>query len=241
MCSIPRSCCSLTLLTLLGVASARAEDGVRTFARWEPDGYFYPVKVEKEGDGKTFVRYADDVTEWAPSWRVGKFDLKVGDVVYGNWKNKGLYYPGKLARRDGDKIKINYDDGDVEETTIAALRLKLIAPAARQVNCAILARWGPDGYWYTGVVKEIKDGKRHIHFDDGDKAWVTDDEVIGYQPTFDDAVEGNWKAGGKYYPGRIAKRNGEKITINYDDGDVEETSLTHVRMRIDRVKFFRAK
>ena len=38
-----------------------------------------------------------------------------------------------------------------------------------------------------------------------------------------DAVECNWKGGGKYYPGRVAAKEGAKLFIHYNDGDKEHT------------------
>src|SRR5207237_961088 len=95
----------------------------RIFARWEADGFSYLATVEKRDGDKVFIKYSDGVTEWATAWRVSYFDLKVGDNVQGNWQQRGLYYPGTVARRDGDRIRINYDDGDVETTTMARIRV----------------------------------------------------------------------------------------------------------------------
>lgn len=40
-----------------------------------------------------------------------------GARVSCNWKNKGKWYPGKVAKVKGKKIYIKYDDGDKETTT----------------------------------------------------------------------------------------------------------------------------
>ncbi len=39
-----------------------------------------------------------------------------------------------------------------------------------------------------------------------------------------DAVECNWKNGGKNYPGRVAAIDGGKLFIHYNDGDKEHTT-----------------
>ena len=153
--------------------------------------------------------------------------------MYGNWLNKGLYYPGTVGSRDGDRIHINYDDGDEEDTTIGLIRMKLEYTAAKEVGCRVFGRWAPDGYWYPGTVKEIKDGKYLIRFDDNDKAWLDDGEVVGYQPTFDDPIQGDWLGKGKFYSGKITKRKGENVHILYDDGDEEDTTLSYLRADYD--------
>lgn len=38
-------------------------------------------------------------------------------------------------------------------------------------------------------------------------------------------VECDWKGGGKYYPGTVAKMSGKSVDINYDDGDKETTTV----------------
>ena len=234
---LPKKSLGLLALVCMAAASATgADDGRHSFARWDPDGYSYPCTVKKREQGRLFIRYTDGTEKWVPDWSVSLYKVQVGDTVYGNWKNRGLYYQGRVARRNGDKIRINYDDGDVEDTTIGLVRMKLVHPRAKQVGCPVLARWAPDGYSYPGVVKEIKGGKYLIHYDDGDKAWVEGRHVVPYLPTFGDRVEGNWLGKGKYYKGRIADRKGKNVRIEYDDGDVENTTIDRVRVDLSGVQ-----
>src|SRR5262249_38094561 len=104
---------------------------------------------------------------------------------------------------------------------------------ARKVGCNVMGRWAPDGYWYPGVVKEIKEGKYLVYFDDGDKAWLEERHVFPYSPVYGDVVQGNWLGKGTYYRGRITKRNGNQVRVHYDDGDVEDTTIRRLRMIID--------
>ncbi len=223
---------------LLAVAAAAApvradDDDTRQFARWEADGFSYVCTIEKVQDGKCYVRYADGTEEWAPRWRVGPYNLKEGDDVQANWENKGLYYPGRVTSRHGDRIHIVYDDGDEEDTTIARIRLKLAAPNGKEVGCRVFGRWAADGYWYPGTVKEVKDGKYLVHFDDTDEAWLKEKELVCYQPTWGDHVEGNWLGKGAFYPGKITRRRDEKVHIAYDDGDDEDTTISALRAAYD--------
>jgi hypothetical protein len=124
---------AVLMIVLTACGAARAEnESKRAFARWEADGYCYPVKIEKQKEGNVFVRYTDDVTEWAPAWRVGYYTVGVGDEVFGNWKNRGLYYRGKVTKRDGNDIHIQYDDGDEEDTTIDLIRISSFAITPRK-------------------------------------------------------------------------------------------------------------
>jgi hypothetical protein len=90
-----------------------------------------------------------------------------------------------------------------------------------------------DGFWYPGTVKEIKDGRYLIHFDDGDKDWVDEKHVFPYTPTYGDRVQGDWLGKGKFYPGKVIKRDGRKVRIEYDDGDVEDTTISNLRADYD--------
>ena len=221
------------LLALVAASSARAEEGTRQFARWEADGFSYACTVEKEQDGKCYIRYADGTEEWVPHWRVGPYDLKVGDDVQGNWLNKGLYYPGTVTKRNGDRIHIQYDDGDEEDTTLGRIRMKLALPDGKEVGCRVFGRWAADGYWYSGTIKEVKDGTYLVRFDDTDQAWLEDKEVVCYQPTWGDHVQGNWLGKGVYYGGKVTRRKGEKVHIAYDDGDEEDTTVSFLRADYD--------
>ena len=212
-----------------------AGNGLRWFARWDADGYSYPCAVAKIKDGQYFIRYTDGTEEWTPAYYVGKCNIRVGDTVFGNWLNRGLYYQGMVTSRDGDRIHILYDDGDEEDTTIGALRMKLECPDAKEVGCRVFARWSPDGYWYSGTVKDVKDGKYLIKWDDQTETWLDGGDVAGYQPTYGDRVQGDWLGKGSYYPGRVAKRNGEKVRIEYDDGDVEDTTISRLRAAYDGI------
>jgi hypothetical protein len=221
------------LAVTLPAAAARAEDASRWFARWEADGYSYPCAVLKEKGDQDYIRYTDGTEEWAPAYRVGKANIHAGDTVYGNWQNKGLYYEGTVTSRDGDNIHILYTDGDEEDTTIGLIRMKFECPNAKEVRCRVFGRWAADGYWYSGTVKEVKDGKYLVMWEDRTENWLEGADVAGYQPTFGDRVEGDWLGKGLYYPGKVVKRKGEKVRIEYDDGDCEDTTISRLRADYD--------
>lgn len=55
----------------------------------------------------------DAMNEKAPT------EIVVGTRVKGNFKNQGIFYPGKIIEINGDQYHIEYDDGDKEWTTKA--------------------------------------------------------------------------------------------------------------------------
>lgn len=110
-------------------------------------------------------------------------------------------------------------------------------PEARtwKVGERVVALWKPDKVWYyAGTVREVKDGKYLVVFDDGDKDWLTPAEVTPDDLVKGDVVEGNFKKKGVYYPGKIASRTGDQIRLRYDDGDEEDTTIAIVRVRRPR-------
>ncbi|MGQ0587413.1 MAG: hypothetical protein ACT4PK_09460, partial [Gammaproteobacteria bacterium] len=80
------------------------------------------------------------VTPAAPRAVVSGFE--VGDRVQCNWKEQGTYYPGVIARRDGDQVLVHYDDGDKEQTLLTQCRGDL------RVQC----NWKGHGQYYPGVI-----------------------------------------------------------------------------------------
>jgi hypothetical protein len=230
---------SLSLLLLIGMTCpVRAEDGMRMFCRWEPDGLFYEITVEKTENGKSFVRYTmDGTTEWVPDYRLGKLNIEVGDRLEARWWKDKLFYKATVTARDGDKLTIRYDDGTNEETTISLVRLKLLIPHGRQVGEGVLGRWPKDGYWYTGKIQEIRDGKYRVVYDDGDESWLPAEHVLPYLPTFHDQVEAKWSKDGKFYKAKITYRNGDKVRVEWEDGTTEETTLRQLRVDADRLAF----
>lgn len=61
---------------------------------------------------------------------------------------------------------------------------------------------------------------------DYDEARITSENL-----TVGSRVFGNWQRRGLYYPGKITDRRGDTITILYDDGDRETTTIAVVRVK----------
>lgn len=63
-----------------------------------------------------------DLKEKDPQIATPENQFDVGDRIEGNWKSGGTWYPGKIGRIQGEKVYIQYDDGDVEWTTLQYIR-----------------------------------------------------------------------------------------------------------------------
>ncbi len=207
------------------------EAGTKVFGYWEADGFWYPATVLNETAAGVDVRFDDDGTERTlPEGQITNIALEVGQVVEGNFLGQGFYYEGEIGAIDGDNITINYNDGDVETTTVANIRVEPFYTTGFAIGQLVFARWASDGYWYPGQITAINGENYDVQFDDGDTDTVDAKGISYHTVTEGSRVEGNWLAGGLYYPGRITHRRGSAIHIVYDDGDEEDTTLGFVRL-----------
>ncbi len=94
----------------------------------------------------------------------------------------------------------------------------------------VLGKWG-DGNWYPARVAEVKKGKVLVSFYDGDVGTLPKSKIKKFDWKAGSKVECNWKRGGIYYKGTIAKMKVEWIHIKYDDGDQEKTGIGRCRVR----------
>ncbi len=99
-------------------------------------------------------------------------------------------------------------------------------------GAAVLVNRHGDNFWYPAeVLKPSATGYR-LRFRDGRVAearsrYISDDILrVG------SSIEANWKNQGRWYSGRITKRDQSFVTIAYDDGGTEKTTLGSVRLLI---------
>lgn len=104
--------------------SGKWKKGARCLVRWSGDDYAYPAAVDDIKDGMYHIQYDDGDSEWRLEKYIAPEKLAKGDIVFGNWKSKGRYYRGRIAERSGEKVLIDYDDGDTEWTTVEKVRVR---------------------------------------------------------------------------------------------------------------------
>lgn len=103
------------------------------------------------------------------------------------------------------------------------------AASAQTAGDWVLGNYKGAGYWFPGIAEKVEGGKITIRYDDGDRETVSIDKVRPYDWMIGMKVQCNYKNAGEWYPGTIASLAGEKIGINYDDGDKETTKTGRCR------------
>lgn len=98
--------------------------GDHVLVNWTGDDYWYPGTIVAMEGGQYFVVYDDGDREWVDAVRIRRDDVVVGTRVSANWLGEGIYYTGVISLRTGNAVVIQYDDGDVEATTVAAVRVR---------------------------------------------------------------------------------------------------------------------
>lgn len=223
--------------------------GDRVSCNWKSSGTFYDGKVaELRVGGRVFIHYDDgDTEETSPGLcriagggPVAAGSFRAGDRVSCNWRSAGRFYDGRVGElRALGRLFIQYDDGDSEETTPELCRSLggSSAPSASfRVGDRVSCNWLGKGAFYEGVIAQLRGrGRLFIHYDDGDTEETSFSmcrPANGATTTLPakkfragERVSCNWQGGGTFYEGSVKQvRASNRLFIQYDDGDQEETS-----------------
>jgi hypothetical protein len=114
---------------------------------------------------------------------------------------------------------------------VAVIAMGCGSAGAQTAGDWVLGNYRNAGYWFPGIAEKVQDGKVTIRYDDGDRETVQLKNVRPYNWTIGMKVECNYKNAGEWYPGTIASLGGDRIGINYDDGDKEKTRTGRCRSR----------
>ena len=94
-----------------------------------------------------------------------------------------------------------------------------------------LVNWSQDEFWYPATITRISRSRYYIVFDDGDEEWTTRSRIAPLKLRIGRRVFADRKHEGDYYPGRIIAERKNTITILYDDGVRETTTIAGVRVK----------
>lgn len=221
---------SLTWTAVIGSAAAFAapKAGDRVFVHAAGDLYAYPATVLGPKEKKLEVLYdVGGKREVVAESALQPMAIGIGSRVYGNWQKRGAYYPGTVTLVTGEKVRIQYEDGDQEATSVSDLRIVAGKPeVACVVGEALFVAIDPTGiFYYPGTVLSVNDERIRVNVaGSAEEFTVPADRTRTLVLKKGDRVLGRWQNGPSYYPGRIRNIEKERVEVAYDDGDVEWTS-----------------
>jgi len=100
-----------------------------------------------------------------------------------------------------------------------------------QINQLCFARWG-DGYYYPGVISDIRINHIRVAYLDGYIKVVPKEYVMELQKGFETLkFQGRWQ-GWFFCKGELT--NIQPLIMNYNDGEVEQIDLKHLRGKIPK-------
>jgi hypothetical protein len=208
---------------------------VEVWGYWKLDHFFYAGHIEKIDGTRALFRFDDGDAAWLSANEIIDVTLTVGMPVLGNWKQRNKYYQGHVSARNGKRIRIRYNDGDVEETTLAHVRLPLHPSEMYTTGRRVFARWAPDKLFYAGKIEKV-DGLRYfVRYDDNQTAWVGPSDLALLQLYVGLYLEADAGRRGKYYWASVTRIDGEKVWVEYDRGGTEQTTVSALRRTLEKV------
>ena len=208
--------------------------GDRVFACWLDLCWYSASVLAIDGDQLSIV-FDHGGHGLLPPEKIHGLELAEGDRVHGRWKAGPDFFPGVIARRDGEVVNVDYDDGDHETTLVRLLRLERdewlpgSAPVDLGAGDRVLGCWF-DGFWYPGIILSIEGRRVHVLFDDNDQAFLTWDRLKPLAIAVGDHIFCRWKGGPFYHPGEVRRQHGERIFVVYEDGREEWSSVRLIRI-----------
>lgn len=233
--------------------------GERVLAK-KADSYFYPGVVREINEHGCMVVYDDGEAAWVHHAHVLAQDIKIGSRVFCRAKNAPVFAPGTVNQLQGETVRVRYDQGEEEWTSISMLRVQRpIAPVSPdqlasanvpvkqtldlgapvkdsnwRVGDRVLARW-LDFFWYPGTI--LNQGERGIHvlFDDGDQRVVQDLMVMPLAIEEGEQLYIRPKSEPQrlYTPATVLRVHGETLDVEFEDATHENNT------RVSRARFWR--
>ncbi len=98
-------------------------EGDRILAQWF-DGFWYPGIILSV-EGKRVHALFDDNDQAYLTWdKVRNLNVGVGERIFCRWKGGPYYLPGEIIQKDGERIRVHFEDGQEEWTNVRLLRLE---------------------------------------------------------------------------------------------------------------------
>jgi hypothetical protein len=110
------------------IEMGNVQEGDRILGCWIDLNWYPGVVLSVEGK-RVHMLFDDGDQALITPDKTRPLDIKVGDRVFCRYKGGPAYYPGEVMRKRGEVIRIQYDDGDEETTSIRLVRIPGAEPA----------------------------------------------------------------------------------------------------------------
>lgn len=205
--------------------------GTRVLAVWPIEQIFwYPATVQRSTPRWVDVHYDDGHKARVKPSEVMHLDIENGSRVYARFQSGPYYHPAEVTAMDGEKISLEYDDGRREETTLSVVRIMRGpgADVAWEVGQRVLAPF--DQFYYPATITHVSDDLAELNYDDGDSASIPRSLLRILDLRKGDLLYCRWQGGSAFLPAVLEDINEDEISVRYDDGRREETTLSMIRV-----------
>ena len=226
--------------------------GQEVECRWQRSSVWFPAKTIQAELDRVEVEFDNGSHEWIDVDYVREVEagqakrtalpgmdaLTVGDKLEFEAGGYELYYPATVVERLGNRIRMQKSDGE-EEWTLPS-RCRPLTPDEPEplpplaVNDYVDCRWCGTSELKKGWINQREGDRLLIEYEDGEEEWTTTgkcrrlaeevDEPGGPTLSIGDRVECRYRRSDNYYPGKVTKRRGNRIFVEYDDGAREWTT-----------------
>jgi hypothetical protein len=86
-----------------------------------------------------------------------------GEWVLARWKGGDHWYPGVVAGSSDGRVKVRFDDGDVDTMPTRDVR-----PYSWRAGSRVECNWKGGGTWYKGRIVSLGAENLRVDYDDGD-------------------------------------------------------------------------
>jgi hypothetical protein len=210
--------------------------GDRVLARWL-DFYWYPGTILAMGTKGFHILYDDGDQRVAPEQALMPLILDEGEEIQIRPKQQPqrIYSPAVVTRVNGESLDVEFHDGEREtNTSVSRARLWRCPVRVRDFAFAegdrVLAL-DVDGFLYPGELLTVEEDRVLIQFLDGPERQLTPELIGAFELKVGGRVECRWKGGPIYFPGVLAKVEGDRVYVRYDDGDEEWNSIRLIRLK----------
>lgn len=210
--------------------------GDRVLGRWL-DFYWYPGTILAMGERGIHVLFDDSDQRIVQEVMLMPLVIEEGEHLEVRPKNEPqrIYTPAVVQRIQGEMLDVELEDA-THESNLRVTRARLWRCPANTASFPFeegdrVLAYDSDECIYPAEIVSIQDEQRIIvQYLDGPERMLTPELIKRFDVKAGLKVECRWSGAPHYFPGSIAKVDGERIHVKYEDGDDEWTSIRLFRI-----------